>query len=650
MLSGILEIGRILGANDIDEYLSKRVNLKSFGEDAKIIRVVFDTNERVIKFDPEELDNSKLLKYLWVGNSKGSSAQMRLTTDNLYNLFFDSIGNIYNALADDMFSGSENKDLKEYLHQILEIFGVSVAQKKGKEKKIINIAMLDGASEDLKSAWSEYIQSPKPENEEKLKESLEEHLKEKGLLKKKAQRNTLFTAFFGDVPLATLPGYKKLLYDEFILDAFTDVEEGHCHGCGRKSKVTTNFKQFELKFFIVDKKSFASEFTDEGFYRNYALCPSCYTSFSVAEKFLNNHLNTKFANVQYVCLIVPDFFETPDVSAKFLEERAKRILQATDSLNSFEKWNDYRRELEDKLESESFALNYVFVEKSNAAVKVKKLITDVSPSRIKRVLELREDTYENFKKILGKKEDERILTRLDFRKIFFLFPVRKDTPNNILEVYDSILTNKHLSRSKLISDFVEVLTVFYYDKFEAYYHRKPEKESGVDFMVLDHMLNSNQFLCYLTELGILKEGGVKAMNYEELSVLGEDLKDYISQLQLGGAETALFLLGTLVAYVAKEQVKKGDGKKAILDKINYYGMPLNKVVGFSNEVYDKLRQYKVLDASTELIYATCKRYMDGAISNWKLTPQENVYWIKSGYAFQTKKFITKGRETGENNE
>ncbi|WP_158005844.1 TM1802 family CRISPR-associated protein [Fervidobacterium thailandense] len=128
-------------------------------------------------------------------------------------------------------------------------------------------------------------------------------------------------------------------------------------------------------------------------------------------------------------------------------------------------------------------------------------------------------------------------------------------------------------------------------------------------------------------------------DYVELSVLGDDVKQYVETLKLNEQELGLFLLGMLVSFVAKEQAKKGDGKKVILEKINYYGMPLTKVLSFANEIFEKLIQYKVLNSYTELIHSLAKSYLDKNLKDWKLTPQENVYWIKSGYAYQTKKFI-----------
>ncbi len=55
-------------------------------------------------------------------------------------------------------------------------------------------------------------------------------------------------------------------------------------------------------------------------------------------------------------------------------------------------------------------------------------------------------------------------------------------------------------------------------------------------------------------------------------------------------KTSMFLLGYLIGEIGKEQKNPETNKKPILDKINYNGMSLNKLLILTNEVFDKLNQ------------------------------------------------------------
>lgn len=634
MLNGILEIGRILSGSSIEDYLKNKVIYKDAPSEAKIVRVIFEPSEKKIRLVSEEFDKSKLEKYLWVGNAKGNVPQTRLTSDNLTKIFTQSIFNAYQKL--------DEGELKNILNEIIETF---TCEKEG--KRVIDLSLIEDLDESLKEKWKNVEKIGKGED---ITNILSEYLMKKLSVSKKILSSLLFTVYYKEKSLVEYEEYKRMLYKEFVEEAFSDTEVGVCHGCGKETQITKDFSKFELKFFITDKINFASGIDKEGFYKNFAFCDECFTAFGTGEKFLKNNLKTRFTRIPYPCYIIPDFYDTDTIpSSRILAERAKDTIHTAESLNSADKWNEYREQLEERIETEAFALNFVFVEEQNAAVKIKKLIMDVLPSRIKEIIHKRNIAREKFKELFPEKGEYFRVSELDFDRIFYLFPVRKDLPGNILEVYDSILSKKPLNERKIIKDFLEVVTIYYYDKYNGYYHTKPKNENSVFWKVIDHILTSNQFIMYARELNILQGGG-GSMNYEDLDVIGTDLRKYVETLELDEQKTGLFLLGVLLSEIARAQVSKGDGKKVILEKLNYYGMPQSKIKIFSNELFEKLKQYKVLNAHTELAYALAKKYLDISDKNWTLSPQENVYWIKSGYAYQTMKTITGSQRTTELNE
>lgn len=130
----------------------------------------------------------------------------------------------------------------------------------------------------------------------------------------------------------------------------------------------------------------------------------------------------------------------------------------------------------------------------------------------------------------------------------------------------------------------------------------------------------------------------------EREVLDDTLRAYLQELGLDPSKKALFLLGYLIGQIAstREQLESG---KPILNKVNFQGMDQGKVIRLANEVYEKLRQYKIADYN-EAAYAVMKTLLDryhAALGS----PQENTYWLLSGYAYATWQAIRHGKARQE---
>ena len=116
-------------------------------------------------------------------------------------------------------------------------------------------------------------------------------------------------------------------------------------------------------------------------------------------------------------------------------------------------------------------------------------------------------------------------------------------------------------------------------------------DSAYDSSLIRAMLQANLCILYLDMLNNLQGG--ESMNTEKLA-LSDDIKEYIKVAKYGEQETAMFLLGYLIAEVANAQYKENLSRKPILDKIAYQGMNKNKIIMLTTEIFEKLRQYKVL--------------------------------------------------------
>lgn len=109
----------------------------------------------------------------------------------------------------------------------------------------------------------------------------------------------------------------------------------------------------------------------------------------------------------------------------------------------------------------------------------------------------------------------------------------------------------------------------------------------------------------------------------------------------------LFLLGYLVGNIGNSQYRSGHKTKPILNKINFQGMTIQSILRLTNEVFEKMIQYKILKYN-ESVFHQYKIMIDTYSQNWSLTNQENVFYILSGYSFATYKAISKGEIDGQN--
>jgi CRISPR-associated protein Csh1 len=78
-------------------------------------------------------------------------------------------------------------------------------------------------------------------------------------------------------------------------------------------------------------------------------------------------------------------------------------------------------------------------------------------------------------------------------------------------------------------------------------------------------------------------------------------------------------------------------------------MSLKRLIILINDVFEKLNQYRIRQYN-ELIFSVMKFLFDKNLKSWKLSDLDNVYYILSGYAFNTYKTITSKKSKEVSNE
>jgi CRISPR-associated protein Csh1 len=340
-----------------------------------------------------------------------------------------------------------------------------------------------------------------------------------------------------------------------------------------------------------------------------------------------------------------------------LEKWLKDIKLEFETMNTFEK---KLNKLEDELEihrehkavNDNYILNFLFYPKTRTAeFKVLNLVQDVPPSRLTAIKETISEVHDLGNRLLAESRH----WILDFNKIYYLFPpkVKKDKRGNkkviqyreLLHIYESIFTGKPLEYDLVMKEFLEIIQLHYYGRYEQYEMSKPKDPDDQSKQLLLAVLRANLFMAYAKKLGIMNLGGicVDVSNW----LIDEGVKEYIKEIGFDECRSGLFLLGYLLGEVANAQYSDNKKSKPVLGKLNYQGMDLKRIQILSLEIFEKLQQYKKLDPKVENIHAQFKKIMDKHSRKWPLNHIENVFYILSGYAFNTHQIIRKAAEKKE---
>jgi len=680
MLEGIRAIGEAaLERRPLVDALIDTQILEKQGKDrGLVVTLDLHLDPPRLEVDCRDLDEQALRDVLWVGNAAGSnSPQDRLTTDNPTYLASQTVPNLLDALpagelkellrrireavyldlgekAEVFPEGGGDQQYKRYRRvwdlQKLKLDGDLLGLLSKKEREGAEALCAREGVEFMSRGFLQAYARKKGKAGEAVKlvgKVLQAWVARK--LDVKSSRLKLYTlAVEGDL-LVHHPEYRAYVERKLVEEVFEGPEagEGHCHACGRKGRVTANTTRFELLvFYNTDKPGFASGLRDRkkgGFLRNYTLCKGCYRALLAGERFVANELRTRLGRSDVY--VIPTF-HAPEAypTVETLEGWAEYLKARLSASETIEKWHEFQRNLERYQPQEAqkglFVLDLLFAQKARAAVKVDKLIPEVPPSRLDRLDEVRNRVYDRACEHLG----EGLEWDLGLKNLFYLLPLRqRDGRAEVkpyLELLDALLVGRRLSVRALIPLLLETACVHRFERYEAYVQGRPQDPERA--LVL-HLLRSQLFLRYLKELGQLRglEGGGERPMAEDVveverSMVDEGVRAWMDGLGLSGPRRGLFLLGVLIGRIGSTPEQRESGKP-ILNKVHFQGMDRGKIVRLANEVYEKLRQYKIAQYN-EGLYAAMKAHLDRSIGELG-SPQENVYWVLSGYAYATQQAI-----------
>ena len=449
--------------------------------------------------------------------------------------------------------------------------------------------------------------------------------------------------------------YDKLI-EKKVIDEKKIKGKTVCYICGEeKEEYFEDFARLPIKFFINDKVGFSQNLSDR-WVGNFALCVDCYISLFAGEKFILNNLKFNIGGVVDV-LLIPEFVTDIPFSGEKIKEWTELVKDLYNPFNFIEE-TEFKKKLNRFRERgylKSFLLNYVFYENPDGTqqYKVFSVVKDLPNSRID---ELRKILTAYKEKVLGTFNVLKSEILNGYGSIYKLIPLRlvktdKSTQiiskQKISEVFSSILEGIPFEKRFLIREFWTGTVARYFSNKSYFGIKDYTAQKDRDKEMRNYILETHQLLILLNELNLINT----RRQTMEINV-PEELKRYIDCVGFNEQETALFLLGTLIADIASKQVSYGS--KPILNKINFQGMSTERIKILFNEVYEKLKHEKLYFPDKEKVYATAKGLFDKHLNGWNLKPYENVYYLLSGYAYKTalniekaKKEVNHGREEGE---
>ena len=632
MYNVIANIGQIVsgesGSNVMDFLVKETSSFKH------VVGINFDLENNKVEFPllasaKNGLDAGILKEYLYIGNEKASRKQFAPTTENLLYLISQSIPNMANYL-------NNNSRLKVLLEEVIKQFFMETSNPgDSRYGKILN----DQFFEDLEVRYEK--------GEEKLKESVDKYAKtlkdsickELGIKPKE----TLFTVLINSQVVAQFPEYQNFVLNLNLNENFKGSKVGVCSVCGQEKTVTSNTTRFTMKFYMVDKISFASYFNKDNFYKAVTLCEECYQNLLIGENWIAKNLNTRLGG--FNIYIIPQLVFSSNSKENLLKE-LKNIPQAFNDIKNMKRLQEIEKDairknmFQQGLLKNPFVWNFLFYKKTNSAFKILTLIKDVPPSRILTLMRVENEVD----KVRQKFFPEWITFDLD--QIYWLIPLKRKRADllefrKILQIYYNIISGIPFNENALFGFFKSLAHIHRFGSY-AIYQINGSNNSDLD-LVRD-TLKWNLFLLFLKKIKLIS-GGHFMLDQELENFYPEDMKKFLQEMGYSREQQGLALLGYVIGTVAYAQLISNLTNKPVLDKISYQGMSDEKVVRLFNEIFEKIRQYQKKIGYAERWWAAAKKLYESGDRN-ALTSDERVFYLLSGYAFNT---ISGAKNTKDNN-
>lgn len=432
--------------------------------------------------------------------------------------------------------------------------------------------------------------------------------------------------------LCQLDGYDLYIKRNFSKGSISvnGNEEKLCYVTGKRSLnvalPTFPDREDMNNIFVTTTINYASNFEKKAFTNNYQIDIDIQKALRNGSNYIRGKLNNqrcsvRIANTEH--FIIPVFLKTAEIDLKF----------ELDNIQKLSEWVFTTKQLDNLIEglgSESgsalYWINYIAYASDGNSVKVINHIKDVSSVWFHNIIQKDIEQSNLISTYFNQK-------RFNLSTIYYSIPIRKDheKKNDALKLLSQILEQRKISKQKLFNYFTELILCHYYNRYRSYSNIPPQPER-FDYAIRDGVLKY-QFL-----INLLKSLNLTDMDMEEIeknAVEGNDrpdkLKQFFEDMGYSHQQQSLYWLGRIVWRIGKAQMDKDHKQMPVLNKISYNGMDYSKIQRLFIDSFELATQYRV--AGDIKFYSNMfQQNFPGDLSLWKITPQEAVFYILSGFS------------------
>lgn len=389
---------------------------------------------------------------------------------------------------------------------------------------------------------------------------------------------------------------------------------GVCSVCGISDKEVSG-KVDVFKFYTIDKPGFITGgFKEADAWKNYPVCRDCKMLLENGKKFLETNLRFNFVyGLNYYLIprllignrniLEEILYILSDTSKKVaLKERIKKRITIDEN-----EILEYLSEAKDNI-----TINFLFLERppGSSAEKIRLLIEDVLPSRIRKIFDVKDDVDTVFQN-----NQERGFTFGTIRTFFSKSSEDKrerDLDKYFLEIVDSVFKGKRIEFSFLTTFFMSVI------RSEL---TKDPRESNFNFRVKDALMS----VSFLEKLGIIFFEEEVTMSE---SIFNEIFTKYGKSLSMP-AKRGILLLGALTQLLLNKQWTERNAKPFI-KKLKGLKMDEKDIKALLPEVQNKLEEYESFDIGKQKLAKEASNYLLEAGDNWKMSVDEINFYFACG--------------------
>ncbi|CUH97869.1 hypothetical protein P22_4017 [Propionispora sp. 2/2-37] len=650
MIEAMIGMGKTLlrDSNPISEKVKKLEPMTRKDEKRHVVKIDFRLQEEKIDLDIEEISSRTAARYVLLDREGGpNNPQWYITFEKCDNLISQSMPNFVKKL--------EEGDFKDQVAKVISTFFCDLGQDvDSKYRYVLDVHRFLGHSKSIEMMLQILKDNDEKTAHKKLVTTVAaefvKYCEDKFELRK--EQIGLFTISIDGESISQNPLYTELIEQSLAQRMADGSSDGLvCSICGTDEGCTSDLKDMSIKYYTTNQCIFARNMNNKNYDKNFVLCRDCYESLLTAEKFIKKELRSRIAD--FNVYIIPHILYGQQLDGQVLKKMASVIEPLIDSSKNIKNMSEFKDNVTNRLDKlnkqggYSFLLNFLFYRQANQATKIQKMIKDVQPSVFKRIETSSNDVLQRFRCFFSEKACQFLYGKQYLKMIYYLHPIKLQDGNpaqyqRMLSVYEDIFYQRRLRKERVFTNIAEVLQIVWRQR--AGYNVSNTDLQYFSFKVLEAMF----YVAFLQKFGRL-EGGENMLDSSSLTVKDE-LKEYMQAMHYNEQQAALFLLGVLIGAIGREQSKRSEegAYKPVLNKINFNGMDKVRIMKLSGDLFNKLRQEKILKF-TEGIYNAHVYLLGKNRECWTLSKDEGLFYLLSGYSFQTLRKKKDKEETANGN-